>query len=88
MKKNFQKVLSRGLGAILIPETAHKRRQSQDFLSHCTSPFVDPQGHNPMTVEKFKRKLTAIFSADVKGYSRLMGTDEEATLRTCGNTMR
>ena len=35
-----------------------------------------------MTVEKFKRKLTAIFSADVKGYSRLMGTDEEATLRT------
>jgi adenylate cyclase len=35
-----------------------------------------------MTPEKFKRKLTAILSADVKGYSRLMGTDEEATLRT------
>src|SRR5208337_1985741 len=35
-----------------------------------------------MTAEKFKRKLTAILSADVKGYSRLMGTDEEATLRT------
>ena len=35
-----------------------------------------------MSPEKFKRKLTAIFSADVKGYSRLMGTDEEATLRT------
>ena len=34
------------------------------------------------TVEKFKRKLTAILSADVKGYSRLMGADEEATLRT------
>lgn len=29
-----------------------------------------------------KRKLTAIFSADVAGYSRLMGTDEEATVRT------
>jgi class 3 adenylate cyclase len=28
------------------------------------------------------RKLTAILSADVKGYSRLMGQDEEATLRT------
>jgi hypothetical protein len=26
-----------------------------------------------MTAEKFKRKLTAILSADVKGYSRLMG---------------
>ena len=35
-----------------------------------------------MTPEKFKRKLTAILSADVKGYSRLMGEDEEGTLRT------
>jgi len=35
-----------------------------------------------MTPEKFKRKLTAILSADVKGYSRLMGADEEATVRT------
>ena len=30
-----------------------------------------------MTPEKFKRKLSAILSADVKGYSRLMGEDEE-----------
>lgn len=29
-----------------------------------------------------ERKLTAIFSADVQGYSRLMGEDEEATIRT------
>ena len=35
-----------------------------------------------MTEEKFKRKLVAILSADVKGYSRLMGEDEEGTLRT------
>src|SRR5262245_1295138 len=28
------------------------------------------------------RKLAAILSADVKGYSRLMGEDEEATIRT------
>jgi class 3 adenylate cyclase len=28
------------------------------------------------------RKLTAIFSADVKGYSRLMGDDEVATIHT------
>ena len=27
-----------------------------------------------------KRKLAAIFSADVAGYSRLMGADEEATV--------
>ena len=37
---------------------------------------------NRMTPEKFKRKLAAILSADVKGYSRLMGEDEEATLRS------
>jgi len=35
-----------------------------------------------MTTQEFKRKLTAILSADVKGYSRLMGADEEATVRT------
>ncbi|HME42554.1 MAG TPA: adenylate/guanylate cyclase domain-containing protein [Syntrophorhabdales bacterium] len=35
-----------------------------------------------MTAEPFKRKLTAILSADVKGYSRLMGEDEEGTIRT------
>jgi adenylate cyclase len=35
-----------------------------------------------MTAEKIKRKLAAILSADVKGYSRLMGEDEIATVRT------
>jgi len=35
-----------------------------------------------VATEEFKRKLTAILSADVKGYSRLMGEDEEATVRT------
>ncbi len=35
-----------------------------------------------MTTQDFKRKLTAILSADVEGYSRLMGEDEEATVRT------
>jgi adenylate cyclase len=35
-----------------------------------------------MTNQEVIRKLAAIFSADVKGYSRLMGEDEEWTLRT------
>jgi adenylate cyclase len=35
-----------------------------------------------MADEGFKRKLTAILSADVEGYSRLMGEDEDATIRT------
>lgn len=34
-----------------------------------------------MESESFKRKLSAILSADVKGYSRLMEDDEEATVR-------
>ena len=34
-----------------------------------------------MTKEGFKRKLTAILSADAVGYSRLMREDEEATVR-------
>jgi adenylate cyclase len=33
-----------------------------------------------MTQETYKRKLTAIFSTDVKDYSRLMGEDELATV--------
>jgi len=35
-----------------------------------------------MTSQEVKRKLTAILSADVKGYSRLMGEDEKGTLHT------
>jgi len=35
-----------------------------------------------MSVEKYKRRLTAILSADVVGYSRLMGEDETATVDT------
>ena len=35
-----------------------------------------------MVDERVKRKLTAILSADVKGYSRLMGEDELSTIET------
>ena len=35
-----------------------------------------------MPSQVLERKLTAILSADVEGYSRLMGEDEEATVRT------
>jgi adenylate cyclase len=39
-------------------------------------------GGDPMATDDVKRKLTAIFSADVEGYSRLMGEDELATVQT------
>ena len=35
-----------------------------------------------MAEDRAKRKLSAIFNADVKGYSRLMGKDELGTVRT------
>lgn len=35
-----------------------------------------------MTQGRFKRKLTSIFSADAVSYSRLMGDDETATVKT------
>ena len=35
-----------------------------------------------MATQGFKCKLTAILSAGVKGYSRLMGEDNGATVRT------
>ena len=35
-----------------------------------------------MAENGFKRKLTAILSADVEGYSRLMDDNEEATVLT------
>jgi adenylate cyclase len=38
-----------------------------------------------MATQDFKRKLTAILSADVKGYSRLMGEDELTTINTLKN---
>jgi adenylate cyclase len=40
------------------------------------------KGGDPMTEERVKRKLSAILSADVVGYSRLMGEDEVSTVRT------
>jgi len=35
-----------------------------------------------MTTQDFKRRLTAILIADVNNYSRLMGEDDERTVRT------
>jgi adenylate cyclase len=35
-----------------------------------------------MTENATQRKLTAILSMDVKGYSKLMGDDDESTVNT------
>ena len=35
-----------------------------------------------MTSENFKRNLAAILSADFKGFRRLLGNDEDHTIKT------
>src|SRR5215470_10782037 len=37
-----------------------------------------------MATERVERRLAAILAADVAGYSRLMGDDEEGTLKRLG----
>ena len=44
---------------------------------------IGREGESPArTIPTTERKLAAILSADVTGYSRLMGADEVGTLRT------
>jgi adenylate cyclase len=51
---------------------------------YSTNKLFEPKKRrgNPMVQTGFKRKLAAILSADVEGYSRLMDDDEGATVRT------
>ena len=41
-----------------------------------------PNLENYVASERVQRRLAAILAADVAGYSRLMGEDEEGTLAT------
>jgi class 3 adenylate cyclase len=56
-----------------------------DFFSDFAPPFLNLPNlllKEVLMAQKLKRKLSAILGADVKGYSRLMGEDEEWTVRT------
>jgi adenylate cyclase len=55
-------------------------KASKGFLYPSGGFFIG--GGDPMATDDVKRKLTAIFSADVVSYSRLMGEDELATVQT------
>ena len=57
-----------------------KKKVSKGLL-HVHGGFSIWSGYQ-MNTEKFERKLSAILSADVKGYSRLMRDDEDETIRT------
>lgn len=45
----------------------------------CVKANLPAQG-NSVTSERVERRLAAVLAADVAGYSRLMGRDEEGTL--------
>jgi adenylate cyclase len=55
-------------------------KASKGFIYSLRGFFV--WGGDLMATEEFKRKLTAVMSADVVGYSRLMGEDEADTVQT------
>jgi adenylate cyclase len=62
----------------MLPE-GFESEASRGFLFSNRGFFI--LGGDPMTEERAKRKMSAILSADVKGYSRLMSQDEEGTVR-------
>jgi adenylate cyclase len=62
------------------PEGCERKASCGDFYP--LGGFSIFSGNEFMNTQDFKRKLTAVASADVAGYSRLMGEDEAATVKT------
>jgi class 3 adenylate cyclase len=54
----------------------------EEFLGDETAIVSNLPGENLADKKKYKRRLAAILSADVKGYSRLMSDNEEETITT------
>ncbi len=68
-------------------ETVHRRGfrfigQLNDLQGRTKTPTETVHRKRVDEVRELERKLVAILSADVKGYSRLMGEDEVATIHT------
>ncbi len=68
-------------------ETVHRRGfrfigQLRDLQGRTTAPAETVHQQRADGARDVERKLVAILSADVQGYSRLMGEDEVGTIRT------
>ena len=61
-------------------KTLHRR--GFQFVGSLQSPGLSESLSVPVPPREMERKLLAILSADVQGYSRLMSEDELATIRT------
>jgi predicted ATPase/class 3 adenylate cyclase len=57
-------------------------REGYRFLGRLQPPRLSESPSTAVPPRELERKLVAILSADVQGYSRLMGEDELATIRT------
>src|SRR3954469_12115427 len=64
-----------------MPHRARDTRRRDSRWATCGRPCIicGRQG-GVLTSERVKRRLAAVLAADVAGYSRLMGRDEEGTL--------
>ena len=65
-------------GRLAPPRANDGERDAPPRDTPCPSPVIVPD----MEAPPLERKLIAILAADIEGYSRLMGTDEEGTLAT------
>ena len=65
----------------MVEDLKYRLLPSKGFKPYFGGFFVNSK-EILLASDNLKRKLAAILSADVKGYSRLMGEDEEWTLRT------
>ncbi len=57
-----------------------KRREEEERAQEQARISIPPGGGEPASQGRAKRRLAAIVAADVVGYSRMMGQDEEGTL--------
>ena len=61
-------------------ERARKRREEEERARDAALISIPPGGGEAASQGRAKRRLAAIVAADVVGYSRMMGQDEEGTL--------
>jgi histone H3/H4 len=67
----------------LLPERVESEAFEESlYSSEAFVSFSSLTEKASMNAERTKRKLAAILNTDVNGYSRLMGEDEVATVRT------
>src|SRR5882724_2175492 len=62
------------------PRPGHEPHRDFGWASRGGLCFYMRQQGGALTSERVERRLAAVLAADVAGYSRLMGRDEEGTL--------